>query len=575
MADTRDLATIVHAVIVVGGGLAGLRAALEARLSGIDVAVISKVYPLRSHSCMAQGGLNAALGNHPDAVDDNPDSHAYDTIKGSDFLADQDAVEAMAREGIEIVYEMDHWGCPWSRFENGTIAQRPFGGQSFPRTCYGADKTGLYLLQTLYEQCVEQGVRFYDEFLVLSLIVQESRCYGVVAYEIATGELHGFQAQAVIFATGGAGRLFSLTSNSLISTGFGVSIAYLAGAPLKDMEFFQFHPTTLVGQGTTISEGLRGAGAYLLNGNGERFMAKYVTESVMERAPRDIAARSIQTEIDEGRGIDGGPFVHLDARHLGAEWLLTYFPGIIEVCQEFRKIDPAQEPIPVRPGAHYMMGGIDVDIDCETDVEGFFAAGECACVSVHGTNRLGGNSLLETIVFGRRAGRSVARYLEDDGRKKSVAAMADAIRSNNTTLQKLTDGSGKEEPARLRKEMNDVMDKNLTIFRSEENLEEAVTQLRDIHDRYYRMRPIYGGSTFNYDLIWAFELNGSLSLAEVVAAGALERQESRGSHYRIDHPKRDDANWLRHTIARAGEKGPNLQTKPVSITKWPPDERKY
>lgn len=575
MSPEDNRLTISHALVVVGGGLAGLRAALEARLSGIDVAVVSKVFPLRSHSCMAQGGLNAALGNHPDASGDSPGAHAYDTIKGSDFLADQDAVEAMTREGIEVVYEMDHWGCPWSRFANGKIAQRPFGGQSYPRTCFGADKTGLYLLQTLYEQCLKHGVRFYDEFLILSLVALDGRCSGLVAYEIANGRLHGIQAKAVVFATGGAGRLFSLTSNSLISTGFGVAMAFLAGVPVKDMEFFQFHPTTLVGQGTTISEGLRGAGAYLINRDGDRFMARYVSESVMERAPRDITARSIQTEIDEGRGIDGHSYVYLDARHLGADWLRTYFPGIIEVCQEFRKIDATREPIPVRPGAHYMMGGIDVNIHCETELRGFFAAGECACVSVHGANRLGANSLLETIVFGRRAGRSVARFLRLDGGKTSETAVADAVCAIEDELCKLVEGSGKEVPARLRKEMNAIMDDNVTIFRSEENLKKAVIQIQALRERYNHLRPIYGGNRFNYDLIWAFELKGSLVLAEIVAAGALSRQESRGAHYRRDYPKRDDPHWLCHTIAWAGEGGPTLKTKPVSITNWPPVDRIY
>ena len=311
-----------------------------------------------------------------------------------------------------------------------------------------------------------------------------------------------------------------------------------------------------------------------MNGEGERFMARYVSESVMERAPRDITARAIQTEIDEGRGIDGASFVHLDARHLGGDWLRAYFPGIIEVCQEFRKIDPTTEPMPVRPGAHYMMGGIDVNVDCGTEVEGFFAAGECACVSVHGANRLGGNSLLETIVFGRRAGRSVARYL-DDANETSDAALADAVRAKKDTLRTLVDGAGKEQPARLRKQMNKAMDEDVTIFRSEDTLERAVERLRDLRDRYAHMRPIYGGARFNYDLIWAFELKGSLFLAEVVAAGALARRESRGSHYRTDHPARDDANWLCHTIAHGGEEEPKLQTRPVSITKWTPDERQY
>ncbi len=566
---------IAHQAIIVGGGLAGLRAALELRLSGIDVGVLSKVYPLRSHSCMAQGGLNAALGNHPEGGSDNPERHAFDTVKGSDYLADQNAVEVMTREAVEIVYEMEHWGCPWSRFDNGRIAQRPFGGQSFARTCYGADKTGLYLLQTLYEQCVKHDVKFYDEFLVLSLVVAERQCSGVVAYEIATGNLHGVCAPAVMFATGGAGRIYSYGSNSMISTGFGAAIAYRGGVPLKDMEFFQFHPTTLVGQGLTISEGLRGQGAYLFNGEGERFMRRYVSDSVMERAPRDIVARAIQIEINSGRGIGGEKFVHLDARHLGADRLRSAFPGIVEVCQEFRKIDPTREMIPVQPGTHYTMGGIDVNVDCESEVEGFYAAGECACVSVHGANRLGGNSLVETIVFGRRAGRSMSRYLQDTSRAASVSAVAASAAETEKNLCALAQGSGNEEPARIRREMNSLMDENVMIFRDEASLARAVGGLQSLKRRYRQMRAIHGAKQFNYDLIWAVELAGSLQMAEAAAASAHLRRESRGSHYRTDFPQRDDERFLAHSLAYHRSEGPDMRSKPVTITRWQPQERRY
>jgi len=566
---------IKHDIVIVGGGLAGLRAALEARRAGVDVAVISKLFPLRSHSCMAQGGLNAALGNHPDSRSDSPEVHAFDTVKGSDYLADQDAVEIMTRDGVEIVYEMERWGCPWSRFDDGSIAQRPFGGQSFPRTCYGADKTGLYLLQTLYEQCVRSEVRFYDEFLVVSLVVRDGRCFGAVAYEVANGAIHAIEARVLLLATGGCGRLFSHTSNSLTSTGFGTALAYLAGVPLKDMEFFQFHPTTLVGHGTTITEGLRGQGAYLFNGAGERFMERYVSNAVMERAPRDIVARAVQTEINSGRGIGGERYVHLDVRHLGEEKLQTMFPGIIEVCQEFRKIDPIREMIPVAPGAHYTMGGIDVNADGETEVDGLYAAGECACVSVHGANRLGGNSLLDTLVFGRRTGRAIVEYLGRARGAPPAAGAADAVRSAEENLAKLVAGSGTEDPTALRRRMNLLMDESVTVYREDGALARTVEGIRDLQERYTRMRPIYGGRRFNYDLIWSLELRGTLLLAEVVAAGARIRKESRGSHYRTDYPERDDASWLKHTLAYFRPEGPEFRGKPVTITKWSPQERRY
>ena len=566
---------IAHEAVIVGAGLSGLRAALELRLAGVDVGVLSKVYPLRSHSCMAQGGLNAALANHPDAAADSPEKHAFDTIKGSDYLADQDAVEIMTRDGVEIVYEMDHWGCPWSRFDNGRIAQRPFGGQSFPRTCYGADKTGLYLLQTLYEQCVKCGVKFYDEFLVLSLAVADKQCSGVVAYEIANGTLHGVVSPAVLFATGGAGRLYSYGSNSMISTGFGAAMAYRAGAALKDIEFFQFHPTTLVGHGLTISEGLRGQGAYLYNGEGERFMKRYVSESVMERAPRDIVARAVQIEVNSGRGIGGQPYVHLDARHL-ADTLRSVFPGIIEVCQEFRKIDPTREMIPVQPGTHYTMGGIDVNANCESELEGFYAAGECACVSVHGANRLGGNSLLETIVFGRRAGRAMVKFLSGHKRRQALqTAVSTAIQAVQSELAALGDNNGREEPAGLRKEMNRLMDENVMIFRDEDTLSRAVDGIKLLKQRYRQMRAIDRAKEFNYDLIWAFELGGSLLVAEAAAVSARARRESRGSHFRNDYPDRDDQNFLKHSLACYSTDGAELRTKPVTITRWQPQERKY
>ncbi|MEI6726051.1 MAG: FAD-binding protein, partial [Actinomycetes bacterium] len=399
-----------HQLIVVGGGLAGLRAAVEARADGIDVAILSQVHPGRSHSGAAQGGINAALANHPEGHDDTPEKHAFDTVKGSDYLADQDAAIQMTSDAPGVIFEMDHWGCPFSRFDDGRIAQRPFGGAGYPRTCYGADKTGHYLLHCLVERAYERQIKMYVEVFVTSLIVVDGACRGVVAYDMIRGGFEAFTADAVIMATGGAGRLYSNSTNAIISTGGGAAIAYHAGVPVKDMEFIQFHPTGLYTTNILMSEGARGEGGYLVNGEGERFMARYAPKA-MELAPRDITSRSITTEILEGRGIGGKDFVYLDLRHLGAEKILERLPGIRDLAIHFEGVDPIEEPIPITPCQHYTMGGIDTDVDGRTVMPGFYAAGECACVSVHGANRLGGNSLLETIVFGRRSGAAAAAQL--------------------------------------------------------------------------------------------------------------------------------------------------------------------
>ena len=400
-----------HQLIVVGGGLAGLRAAVEAKADGLDVAVLSQVHPGRSHSSAAQGGINAALANHPDAHDDTPEKHAFDTVKGSDYLADQDAAIQMTKDAPGVIFEMDHWGCPFSRFDDGRIAQRPFGGAGYPRTCYGADKTGHYLLHTLVERAYERQVKMYIEVFVTSLIVDEGRCRGVVAYDMINGGFHAFTADAVVMATGGAGRIYGNSTNAIISTGAGAAMAYRAGVPAEDMEFIQFHPTGLLTSHILMSEACRGEGGYLVNNEGERFMARYAPKA-MELAPRDITARSITTEIIEGRGINGEDYVNLDLRHLGAEKIMERLPGIRDIAIHFEGVDPIEEPIPIRPVQHYTMGGIDTDVDGRTRLPGFYAAGECACVSVHGANRLGGNSLLETIVFGRRAGLAVVADLQ-------------------------------------------------------------------------------------------------------------------------------------------------------------------
>lgn len=388
---------IYHELVIVGGGLAGLRAAIEAKKQGIDVAIISQVWPGRSHSGAAQGGLNAALANHPESADDTWEKHAFDTVKGSDYLADQDAVAQMTRDAIPVIYELEHAGCPFSRFDDGRIAQRPFGGAGYPRTCYGADKTGHYMLHTMVEQAIEARVPMYVEWFVARLVVDEGVCRGVIAYDMTRGGFELFQSEAVVIATGGAGRVYSNSTNAIISTGYGMAMAYHAGVALKDLEFVQFHPTGLLTTNILMTEGARGEGGYLVNDLGERFMEKYAPKA-MELAPRDITSRSIQTEINEGRGIGGKGYVHLDLRHLGAQKIMENLPGIRDLAIHFEGVDPVEEPIPIVPSQHYSMGGIDTDMDGRTTMPGLYAAGECACVSVHGANRLGGNSLLETVV---------------------------------------------------------------------------------------------------------------------------------------------------------------------------------
>jgi succinate dehydrogenase / fumarate reductase flavoprotein subunit len=564
---------ISHDVIIVGGGLAGLRAAIESSKYA-DTAVISRVHPLRSHTGAAQGGINACLGNIEANRDDNWEKHAYDTIKGSDFLADQDAVEAMTKDGPERIIEMEHWGCPFSRTDDGKIAQRPFGGAGYPRTCYAADKTGHYLLVTAYEQVLKRNVKVYEEWFVTSLIVEGSAVKGVIAFDILTGELEVFQAKTVILATGGAGWIYGKSTNSMINTGSGMAIAYRAGVPLKDMEFVQFHPTALYPTCILITEGARGEGGYLVNSQGERFMQRYAPKA-MELAPRDIVSRSIQKEIDEGRGVKN-LYVHLDVRHLGRQKILSKLPGIRDIAIDFAGLDPIKEPIPIQPAQHYTMGGVDCNVKCETKLKGLYAAGECACISVHGANRLGGNSLLDTVVFGKIAGEKAGIYAKGMTKQETKDTLwQDTMKTEKDHIQRFFTGSGDEDPSIIREEMRSLMVDRAFMFRSKEGLKEAGSKLREMRKRFGRMRPIVGYKIYNLDLIRAIEMEEMLELAEVIVVSGLNREESRGSHVRLDFPKRDDARFLKHTLAYKTPDGPRIEFSDVKITKYQPEERKY
>jgi len=565
-----------HQLIVVGGGLAGLRAAVEAKAAGIDVAILSQVHPGRSHSGAAQGGINAALANHPEGHDDTPEKHAFDTVKGSDYLADQDAAIQMTSDAPDVIFEMDHWGCPFSRYDDGRIAQRPFGGAGYPRTCYGADKTGHYLLHCLVERAYERQVTMYIEVFVTDLIVEAGRCRGVVAYDMIGGGFEAFTADAVIMATGGAGRIYSNTTNAIISTGGGAAVAYHAGVPVKDMEFIQFHPTGLLTTNILMTEGARGEGGYLINDLGERFMSKYAPKA-MELAPRDITSRAITTEVLEGRGIGGKEYVYLDLRHLGAAQIMEKLPGIRDLAIHFEGVDPIEAPIPITPCQHYTMGGIDTDVDGRTLMPGFYAAGECACVSVHGANRLGGNSLLETIVFGRRSGAAVVADLAGRaGGGDASAAGARSVADVEARVAALAArGADGQDPYAIRADMTATMKDHFGVFREEKQMREGLERLLALRERCATIGLRNAGGVFNLDLIRTLELEGMVDLALAVATGAVARTESRGSHARTDFPARDDAAWLKHTLAHSTPAGPRLDYKPVTLGTFEPQERKY
>ncbi len=589
-------------VVVVGAGGAGLMAALYASRSA-NTAVLSKLYPTRSHTGTAQGGVGAALGNEEE---DHPDWHTYDTVKGSDYLGDQDAIEFMCQEAVPAVYELEHMGLPFSRTPEGRIAQRPFGGHTNNKTgkpvrraCYAADRTGHMILQTLYQQCLKNKVNFFDEYQVVDLILSNGAAAGVVALELLTGELHVFHAKSVIFATGGHGRIWELTSNAYAYTGDGLAIPMRRGLPLEDMEFFQFHPTGIYKLGILITEGVRGEGGILINDKGERFMEKYAP-NVKDLASRDVISRAMYLEMKEGRGIGGNRYLYLDVRPetvnriaaldgrkrpdgrpytVTGEEILSKLPDIIDFCRVYLGVDPVRQPMPVQPTAHYTMGGIPTNkygeavIDEQNSVlPGLFAAGEVACVSVHGANRLGTNSLLDLIVFGKYAGLRAAEFANGANFQPLPADAADFARAQ---FDALLNNGGTEKAADLAKEMKTVMDDHVSVFRIAEGMQTALTKVRELRQRFQRIHITDRGKVFNTELITAWELGNLLDLAEVTTVAALARQESRGAHAREDFPKRDDVNWMKHSLAWAKEGGVELHYKPVAITKYQPKERVY
>ncbi len=563
-----------HDVLIIGGGLTGLRAALRISDAGLNGAVVSKVHPLRSHSVAAQGGMNAALGNvkGEDGAKDTWKSHARDTVAGSDYLADQDAVERMCREAPTAVIELEHMGMVWSRLDNGKIAQRPFGGAGFPRTCYAADRTGHNALHTIYEHVLEREIPVYEEFFVTSLITNDGRCVGCTAMELTTGQVHGLLAKAVLMATGGFGRIFNRSTNALINTGDGQALALRAGALLKDMEFVQFHPTTLYRTNILITEGARGEGGILLNQNGQRFMERYAPTSV-DLAPRDVAARAIEQEIAEGRGYEGG-YVHLDLRHLGADRIRERLPGIRQIAMDFAGVDPIQDPVPIQSGQHYSMGGIDVDINGASTLPGLYAAGECACVSVHGANRLGGNSLVETVVFGRLVAEKI---IEDVANitPPDVAPAKAAVTRVNARIDGILRREGRERVVMIRDMMTDTMSTKFGIFREEQTMQEGLDEIKKMQERVSHASPQNKERQLNQALVRFLELEGMLVLAEAVARGALAREESRGSHTRTDYPERDDRNFLKHTLVGLRDETMYVSYKPVTLGGFEPRERVY
>jgi succinate dehydrogenase / fumarate reductase flavoprotein subunit len=561
-----------HDIVIIGAGLAGLRAAIAAAEfnNKLDIAVISKLHPLRSHSVCAQGGTGAVMREK-----DSFDLHAFDTVKGADFLADQDAVEFFVKNAPKEIVLTEHWGCPWSRTPDGKIDQRPFGGHTFPRACFAADMTGFHEMHTLYGKTTSyNNVKFYDEWFATSIIIENNTALGLTTIEQKTGEMHAFQAKAIVMATGGHERIYEFTTFSHTTTGDGMAMAYRAGAPLMDMEFVQFHPTGLVPSGVLITEGARGEGGYLINAKGERFMKNYAAEK-MELAPRDVIARAEQTEILEGRGLEGpyGPYIALDLTHLGEEKINERLPLIRDVAIKLGGVDPVKEQIPVRPAAHYSMGGIRTNMKTETPISGLYAAGECSCISVHGANRLGTNSTAECLVFGAVAGEEAAKHAQSSSFHE--VPHEKILAEEKRVFDGILGSEGNERVPLIRDETRRIMNTKVWIFRRGDQLESALKEIRGLRQRFKNIKVEDKTKPFNTGFTSALQVDFMLDLAEVTIASALARTESRGAHSRRDYPKRDDENWLKHTLAYCTKEGLRLEYIPVTITKWPPTARTY
>ena len=562
---------LTHDLTIVGAGLAGLRAAVAAAETNpkLDIAVVSKHHPLRSHSVCAQGGTGAVM-NEKDTLE----SHAYDTVKGADFLADQDVVEFFVKKAPQEIILTEHWGCPWSRTPEGKINQRAFGGHTFPRACFAADMTGFHEMHAIYGKATTyQNIKFYDEWFATSIQTENNTATGLTGIEMKTGQMQAIRTKAIILATGGHERIYEFTTFSHSTTGDGMAMAYRAGAPLEDMEFVQFHPTGMVPSGVLITEGARGEGGYLINANGERFMKRYAAEK-MELAPRDVVSRAEQTEINEGRGLQGpyGPYIAIDLRHLGEEKINERLPLIRDVAIKLGGVDPVKEPIPIRPAAHYSMGGIKANIKTETPISGLYAAGECSCISVHGANRLGTNSTAECLVFGTVAGEEAAKHCVNAGLPDLSETK---LAAEENRVYGFLKGQGTEKVSAIRDEMRRVMGDKVWIYRKGDQLEIALKEIRQLKNRFKNVQIDDSAKPFNTALLNVLQLEFMLELAEVTVISAIPRTESRGAHSRVDFPKRDDEHWLKHSLAYYTKDGPRLEYAPVTVTRWRPVARTY